>query len=301
MSSEPQQKKAKHDDVAASDDADPPKDQRGDAALIEQGHAWMLYRLVEEGALATPSPRVSNRSNANRPKVASAGAADAGASSASDIQRLFIILQPDTPGSGSRLIVVPKKHLPDAHTHERFFAFVGAYPELALHALWAALALHALWQRAGMSVNAPCPPRHAALTEAVANTPAELTAALTESHYSTQTRGERVQPAARAAAQGTYVLAKGGHGSSSGVRLGCVGHSEGRGGSECSPAWAGLAGLRSPLRPTHAQQVQADQPSEAGRGASHAGHQAGGQLCAQRQGNARASLASTHTACLHCP
>lgn len=49
-----------------------------------------------------------------------------------------------------------------------------------------------------------------AAAEAVADRPSELTSGLTEEHYTTKTRGERVQPAARAVGEGPYVIAKGG-------------------------------------------------------------------------------------------
>lgn len=48
------------------------------------------------------------------------------------------------------------------------------------------------------------------LAEAVASSPSELTSGLGEQHYTTKTRGERVQPGARAVGEGPYVLAKGG-------------------------------------------------------------------------------------------
>lgn len=43
-----------------------------------------------------------------------------------DVQRLYLLLEPHTPPGGKcRLIVLPKKKLPDTQRHERFFAFVG--------------------------------------------------------------------------------------------------------------------------------------------------------------------------------
>jgi hypothetical protein len=43
-----------------------------------------------------------------------------------DLQRMYLLLQPQQPPGGKcRLLVLPKKHLPDTHKHERFFAFVG--------------------------------------------------------------------------------------------------------------------------------------------------------------------------------
>ncbi|KAG2493391.1 hypothetical protein HYH03_008520 [Edaphochlamys debaryana] len=69
-------------------------------------------------------------------------------------------------GLPCRLIVVGKKRLPDARRHDRFFGFVSA----------------------------------------VAPTVADLTAGMGEEHYATKTRGERTQPAARAAGRGTYSI-----------------------------------------------------------------------------------------------
>jgi len=47
------------------------------------------------------------------------------------------------------------------------------------------------------------------VAEATAGTPAELTSGLTGNTYSTKTQGERTQPAARAAGEGTYIIATG--------------------------------------------------------------------------------------------
>lgn len=47
-------------------------------------------------------------------------------------------------------------------------------------------------------------------TEAVGDSPSELTGGLTEQHYSTATRGERLQGAVRAAGEGPYVISRGG-------------------------------------------------------------------------------------------
>lgn len=106
-----------------------------------------------------------------KPKVVSAGD-EPFLSDLNDIQRTYLLLQPQQPsGHKSRLLVLPKKKLPDPARHERFFAFV----------------------------------------EAVADSPSALTSGLTEAHYQTKTKGERVQPAARAVAEGPYVIAKGGH------------------------------------------------------------------------------------------
>jgi hypothetical protein len=43
-----------------------------------------------------------------------------------DVQRFFMLLQPQQPSGGScRLLVVGKKKLPNPAKHERYFAFVG--------------------------------------------------------------------------------------------------------------------------------------------------------------------------------
>ncbi|WIA33114.1 hypothetical protein OEZ86_006267 [Tetradesmus obliquus] len=98
-----------------------------------------------------------------------------------DVQRFFVLLQPQQPSGGScRLIIIGKKKLPSPTKHERYFAFV----------------------------------------EATAGTPKELTEGLTASTYETKTRGQRKQGPARAAGEGSYVLAKGG--SKGGVHLGYV-------------------------------------------------------------------------------
>lgn len=54
--------------------------------------------------------------------------------------------------------------------------------------------------------------------EAVGTSPSELTQGLQEHTYTTKTRGERLQPGARPAGDGTYVIAKGG--SRNGTHLG---------------------------------------------------------------------------------
>ncbi|WIA12968.1 hypothetical protein OEZ85_006582 [Tetradesmus obliquus] len=98
-----------------------------------------------------------------------------------DVQRFFVLLQPQQPSGGScRLIIIGKKKLPSPTKHERYFAFV----------------------------------------EATAGAPKELTEGLTASTYETKTRGQRKQGPARAAGEGSYVLAKGG--SKGGVHLGYV-------------------------------------------------------------------------------
>eukprot|EP00775_Hariotina_reticulata_P011346 gene11346-11495_t len=116
--------------------------------VAEQGKAFFLYK----------------------PKVTSAGA-DPSVSSLDDIQRMFVILQPGPPSGGKcRLMVIPKKKLPNPSKHERFYAVI----------------------------------------EATAGTPADLTSGMTGNTYSTKTQGERTQPAARAAGEGPYVIATGG-------------------------------------------------------------------------------------------
>jgi hypothetical protein len=62
-----------------------------------------------------------------RPKVTSPGE-DVQVTGLNDLQRLYLLLHPQQPPGGHcRLLVLPKKHLPDTHKHERFFAFVGEY------------------------------------------------------------------------------------------------------------------------------------------------------------------------------
>jgi hypothetical protein len=64
-----------------------------------------------------------------RPKVTSPGS-DVHVSSVDDVQRLYLLLEPHQPPGGKcRLLVVPKKTLPDTKKHERFFAFVGELTE----------------------------------------------------------------------------------------------------------------------------------------------------------------------------
>lgn len=51
---------------------------------------------------------------------------DVDVSDLDDVQRLYIILEPQQPAGGKcRLLVVAKKRLPDTKKHERFLAFVG--------------------------------------------------------------------------------------------------------------------------------------------------------------------------------
>lgn len=58
----------------------------------------------------------------------------------------------------------------------------------------------------------------AAAAEAVGDSLEDLKGGLGESTYTTKTRGERLQPAAQSAGEGTYVIAKGG--SRNGIHLG---------------------------------------------------------------------------------
>eukprot|EP00877_Chromochloris_zofingiensis_P008477 jgi/Chrzof1/3883/Cz13g12020.t1 len=91
--------------------------------------------------------------------------------SAADVARFEFILEPTSrPDGKCRLIIIPKKRLPDVHRHERFFGFV----------------------------------------DAVADDVKELTAWLGHKQYDTQTRGHRLQDPARLVGAGSYALAIGG-------------------------------------------------------------------------------------------
>lgn len=60
-----------------------------------------------------------------RHKVTTPGS-EVDVSSIDDVQRLYILLQPQQPSGGKcRLLVVAKKRLPDTKRHERFYVFVG--------------------------------------------------------------------------------------------------------------------------------------------------------------------------------
>ncbi|KAF6264631.1 hypothetical protein COO60DRAFT_1457519 [Scenedesmus sp. NREL 46B-D3] len=89
----------------------------------------------------------------------------------------------------NRLLVIGKKKLPNPAKHERYFAFVGMARDGSNNSLHPAMV-----------------PVH----EATAATPKELTEGLTASTYDTKTRGQRKQGPARAAGEGSYVIAKGG-------------------------------------------------------------------------------------------
>lgn len=80
----------------------------------------------------------------------------------------FYMILEPLRGGPVRLIVVGRKRLPEIDEHERNWATV----------------------------------------EAVAKTAGELASELAEQHYATKTRGERTQPAARPAGEGTYLLVR---------------------------------------------------------------------------------------------
>lgn len=82
----------------------------------------------------------------------------------------FYVVLKPQGGSPLRLIVIGRKHLPDVGDHERGWGFV----------------------------------------EAIAKDGKELEEGLRENTYDTKTRGERVQPAARAAGEGVYILIRDG-------------------------------------------------------------------------------------------
>ena len=92
-------------------------------------------------------------------------------SSLNDVQKSYLLLRPTKSDVSSakqslRMIQVPKKALPATGTHERFLAFVISSDE---------------------SIK-------------------DLKDDIGESHYSTATRGERLQPAARPVAEGVYAI-----------------------------------------------------------------------------------------------
>jgi hypothetical protein len=82
-----------------------------------------------------------------------------------DVQRFLLVMKPDRAKRFRRL-VVGSKRLPDAHSHERSWAFVAE----------------------------------------VAEDPAELRDDLERTQYETKTRGTRVQPEARPAGEARYAL-----------------------------------------------------------------------------------------------
>ncbi|KAI9016943.1 hypothetical protein BC832DRAFT_617602 [Gaertneriomyces semiglobifer] len=96
------------------------------------------------------------------------------AESLDDVQRLYIILQPDAaPGGGSasygpkaRLMTIGKKKLPEIRSRARYWGFVAA----------------------------------------VADNAKELSSGLEEEKYSTATRGERTVEAARPCGEGVYAI-----------------------------------------------------------------------------------------------
>lgn len=56
---------------------------------------------------------------------------DVDVQSTDDVQRLYLLLEPHQPPGGKcRLLVVPKKTLPDTKKHERFYAFVGEWGQV---------------------------------------------------------------------------------------------------------------------------------------------------------------------------
>ena len=89
------------------------------------------------------------------------------ASGLRDVQRLYMVLHPRGKRAW-RLIVIPRKRLPEVGSHEREWAFV----------------------------------------DTVGRSPEEVEDALDRQQYETKTRGERVRPEARPAGEGVYVLAR---------------------------------------------------------------------------------------------
>jgi hypothetical protein len=92
-------------------------------------------------------------------------------SSVEDVQKAYLLLRPtksdpESAQSSLRMIQIPKKALPSTGTHERFLAFVIASDEHIK----------------------------------------DLKDDIGENHYSTATRGERVQGAARPVAEGVYAI-----------------------------------------------------------------------------------------------
>jgi hypothetical protein len=110
------------------------------AETLEAGHIYFFYR-----------PRVEQER----------------ASGLRDVQRSYMVLHPRGKRVW-RLIVIPRKRLPEVDSHEREWAFV----------------------------------------ETVGRSPEEVEVALDRQRYETKTRGERVRPEARPAGEGVYVLAR---------------------------------------------------------------------------------------------
>jgi hypothetical protein len=110
------------------------------AEILEAGHVYFLYR-----------PRVNKER----------------ASGLRDVQRSYMVLHPRGKRVW-RLIVIPRKRLPEIGSHEREWAFV----------------------------------------DTVGRSPEEVEDALDRQQYETKTRGERVRPEARPAGEGVYALAR---------------------------------------------------------------------------------------------
>lgn len=85
-----------------------------------------------------------------------------------EVQRLLVVLHPWRGRQRLRLLVVGRKHLPEIDEHNRFWGFV----------------------------------------DTVVSRPQQLYEALRPRQYETKTRGERLQPAARPAAEGAYSIAR---------------------------------------------------------------------------------------------
>jgi len=110
------------------------------AEILEAGHVYFFYR-----------PRLEQER----------------ASGLHDVQRSYMVLHPRGKRVW-RLIVIPRKRLPEVASHEREWAFV----------------------------------------DTVGRSPEEVEDALDRQQYVTKTRGERVRPEAGPAGEGVYVLAR---------------------------------------------------------------------------------------------
>ncbi len=86
-------------------------------------------------------------------------------SGSDDVQRFYLVLRPESGGK-VRLIVLGRKHLPEADEHERVWGFVDAVEDSA----------------------------------------GKLEPALREATYETKTRGEQRRPAVRPAGEGVYII-----------------------------------------------------------------------------------------------
>jgi hypothetical protein len=114
------------------------------ARVLEQGDIYFLYR-----------PKVSEK--------------DPGVSGEEDIQRLYLVLKPQGKRRRYRLIVVPRKQLPDTRKgQEKFWGFV----------------------------------------DKVSTRSTEMGDELGGKEYQTRTRGKRVQPEAYPAGEGVYAIAQ---------------------------------------------------------------------------------------------